>query len=61
MQPESNGKFEVLHTFTGPDGDLPVSGLTVDSKGNLYGITLGGGPGEGGVVFELSPTAQSSK
>jgi uncharacterized repeat protein (TIGR03803 family) len=36
--------FRVLHTFTGgPDGALPVGGLTMDRAGNLYGATSAGG------------------
>jgi len=27
----------------------------------LYGTTLSGGPNNGGVVFELSPTPQAAK
>lgn len=54
----------VLYNFTGsPDGAEPVTGLTSDGAGNLYGITSQGGdsfcdinPGYGcGTVFELSP------
>ena len=63
MKPQSNGKwaFAVLHAFEGTDGSIPTSALTLDSKGNIYGTTQAGGPYGGGVVFELSPTAQSSK
>ena len=35
--------YTVLHRFTGPDGALPVAGLTLDCKGNLYGTTSTGG------------------
>jgi uncharacterized repeat protein (TIGR03803 family) len=58
MKPQKNGKwaFQVLHAFIYSDGDTPDSGLTIDSKGNLYGTTAAGGPYEAGVVFELSPT-----
>ena len=36
---------------SGPDGDL-----VLDSEGNLYGTTLGGGPDNVGTVFRLSPS-----
>lgn len=36
--------FQVLHAFTGgEDGGFPVAGLTMDRKGNLYGVTAAGG------------------
>lgn len=58
-----NGEYEVLYNFTGgSDGSFPVSVLTFDDEGNLYGTTEDGGnnpcavSGNGcGVVFELSP------
>lgn len=43
-------KFKVL---AGVSGGL-WSGLTFDSKGNLYGVTTGGGANGVGSVFELS-------
>lgn len=52
----------VIHTFclqTGcPDGSGPLAGLTMDSRGNLYGTALAGGTGAG-VIFELSPSVGS--
>jgi uncharacterized repeat protein (TIGR03803 family) len=40
---DSNGKFTILHTFTGPgDGSEPL-GLIIDPAGNLYGIAGSGG------------------
>ncbi len=63
MKPQDDDKwgFAVLHSFDYSDGALPEYGLTVDSEGNLYGTTMSGGPGEGGVVFELSPVTQAPK
>lgn len=51
----------MLHTFVDSDGVEPDAGVIIDSKGNLYGETAGGGSGEGGTVFELSPTPPASK
>jgi len=52
--------FTVLHNFTGPEGDYPYAGLTMDRAGNLYGTAGNGGNTEGqcstsgcGTVFEL--------
>jgi uncharacterized repeat protein (TIGR03803 family) len=59
---EITGQTEtVLHTFCSEancaDGEVPVSQLLIDSHGNLFGTTRGGGanPSLEGVVFELSP------
>ncbi len=53
--------FTVIHSFTGPDGWLPVGGLTIDRDGNLYGTTSFGGNETGncyslgcGTVFRMS-------
>jgi uncharacterized repeat protein (TIGR03803 family) len=63
MKPQQNGTWEyaVLQAFDGADGVEPNAGLLIDSKGNLYGTTGGGGQYGGGVAFEISPTAQVSK
>ena len=54
--------YKILHLFFQKVGDglQPYSGMILDSKGNLYGTTSGGGnmsscEGGCGVVFELSP------
>ena len=64
LEPESGGwKFGVVYTFNGINGSRgaqPSGGLTMDSAGNLYGATSGGGNltcnnGNGcGTVFKLS-------
>ncbi len=46
------GKETVLHTFSGPDGALPIGALARDSAGHLYG-TAGDGASGLGVVFKL--------
>jgi uncharacterized repeat protein (TIGR03803 family) len=49
----------VLYSFCSlpncADGQLPVSRLTLDTKGNLFGTTLTGGAFGYGTVFEVSP------
>jgi uncharacterized repeat protein (TIGR03803 family) len=35
------------------DGEVPVGTLVRDRKGDLFGTTIGGGDGEGGVAFEV--------
>jgi uncharacterized repeat protein (TIGR03803 family) len=54
--------FSILCSFTGPNGSVPLGGLTLDAHGNLYGTTYAGGTGTGagcpggtncGLVFEL--------
>ncbi len=42
-----------------PDGVGPQAGLTMDTTGNLYGTTLGGGAHGEGAVFELTPPTNS--
>jgi uncharacterized repeat protein (TIGR03803 family) len=48
------GKYTVLHTFYGPDGESPYGRLVFDQKGNLYGTTVSGGANGQGVVFKLT-------
>jgi uncharacterized repeat protein (TIGR03803 family) len=51
--------ISTIYRFTGdPDGALPMSGLVVDSAGNLYGTTQYGGTYNFGTVYELSPSGE---
>lgn len=46
----------VTHSFgSGNDGQNPMASLVVDSAGNLYGTTSGGGTNHKGTVFVQSP------
>jgi len=51
-----NGTESVLHNFAGgsSDGEYPLAGVILDSKGNLYGDTQVGGASNLGTVFELN-------
>jgi uncharacterized repeat protein (TIGR03803 family) len=55
---DSQGHESVLHNFAGgSDGESPMAGLVLDSKGNLYGTTAAGGViGKYGygTIFEIS-------
>jgi uncharacterized repeat protein (TIGR03803 family) len=47
-----------LHHFAGgSDGEVPVSGVVLDSSGNVYGTAYYGGAANAGAIFELSPPA----
>ena len=62
LTPASGGgwAFNTIHTFSGPDGAQPYSGLILDAAGNLYGTTSGGGTDGWGVVFELKPSSDGT-
>lgn len=74
LSPNSDGTWSetILYTFKGDtDGGLPLSGLTFDSAGNLYGTATNGGAYESGlcgsfydlgagVVFSLSQGADGA-
>ena len=49
-----NGKFKLLHTFSGGDGADPVGRLERDRSGNLYGVTFAGGTHNRGTVYEIA-------
>lgn len=46
-----------VHSFDTSDGSTPISGLVLDSAGNLYGTTTKGGTYSYGTVYKLSPNA----
>jgi uncharacterized repeat protein (TIGR03803 family) len=53
----SDGTYTVLHNFAGApsDGAIPHGGhLIMDKNGDLYGVTLGGGRKDQGVLYKLS-------
>lgn len=57
VQIRHSGIEKVIYSFVGgDDGFNPVSGVTVDAQGNLYGTTSFGGAYGNGVVFKLSPS-----
>jgi uncharacterized repeat protein (TIGR03803 family) len=56
LMPNSNGTWmeSVLHQFSAPwEGSSPGE-LTLDTSGNIYGTTSGGGLLDAGVVFSLN-------
>jgi uncharacterized repeat protein (TIGR03803 family) len=52
-------KYKLLHQFCSEpncaDGGSPSGALILDASGNLYGTAYGGGVGNAGVVFRLTP------
>jgi uncharacterized repeat protein (TIGR03803 family) len=51
----------VIHHFTGgDDGSGPGAGLTIDERGNLYGMTPTGGAYGLGTIYQLHPTGQGT-
>ena len=48
--------YSSLHDFTGGnDGAYPMSNVTIDASGNLYGTAFAGGSQNLGVVWEITP------
>jgi len=50
------GAVTSLVSFTGDNGSTPYAGLVQGSDGNFYGTTSGGGSGNDGTVFMMTPT-----
>ena len=58
LSPQGNGTWTetVLHSFGGgQDGVVPHGAIALDSQGNLYGTTNGGGTNNQGTVYQLTP------
>src|SRR5271170_3390544 len=60
LAPNSTGTWTaiVLHTFNPNNGDgiYPGAGVVLDTAGNCYGTTSGGGiHGNYGIVYKLAP------
>jgi uncharacterized repeat protein (TIGR03803 family) len=58
---DTTGEETVLYTFTGgADGYAPYGGVIRDAAGNLYGTTVLGGAGNGGVVYTLDASGHQT-
>ncbi len=57
LSPNPDGSWTrtVLFSFAGKFAGEPIGGLTIDSAGNLYGVSSEGGARNTGYVFKLSP------
>ena len=53
--------YQVIHNFTGPDGESPYGGPALDRLGNLYGTTYAGGKYGAGAVYKMSLQGSSWK
>jgi uncharacterized repeat protein (TIGR03803 family) len=53
----ASGYEKLLYSFGSQAGDgiSPFAGVTIASKGNLYGTTTNGGAGNAGTVYSLAP------
>lgn len=62
LTPSQSGWTEnTIHDFIygESDGNEPNGGVILDSAGNLYGTTVGGGSGFGGTIFQIVPSGDS--
>jgi len=59
LTPSADGGWgeKILHNFGNGENGSVADGMTVDTSGNLYGVTVTGGMRKGGAVYELSPSA----
>jgi uncharacterized repeat protein (TIGR03803 family) len=60
FQMTPSGTLTTLHDFCSlsgcADGAILYESLAVGTNGDFYGATWGGGPGNGGTVFQITPT-----
>ena len=58
---DPTGKETVLYTFTGgADGASPWGGVVLDTQGNMYSTTFGGGAYGQGTVFKVDPSGNET-
>jgi uncharacterized repeat protein (TIGR03803 family) len=59
---KSAGSLAVLTSFSGANGANPSGELLEDTSGNLFGVTVAGGTGDNGTLFEevASPTSPTA-
>jgi uncharacterized repeat protein (TIGR03803 family) len=50
----SGWKETILYSFVQSNGSIPMAGVTIDNKGNIYATASEGGSGNWGSVIELS-------
>ena len=48
-------RIKILSYFTGANGSVPMGRLILNSAGNLYGTTSGGGNYRAGAVYQITP------
>ena len=47
--------YKLLWSFNGTDGVAPYCSPILNSAGNLYGVTSGGGANNLGTMYEVTP------
>ncbi|HUI84853.1 MAG TPA: choice-of-anchor tandem repeat GloVer-containing protein [Candidatus Binatia bacterium] len=63
LSPSNGGwTFQTLYNFApmGTVGAFPMSGVTLDAAGNLYGTTTKGGTANAGVVYKVTPSGDGT-
>lgn len=53
-----DGAVETLHSFSGPDGQAPATGLVEGPDGLLYGSASSGGASGFGTLFRITPEGE---